>query len=218
MEGVIRKGRAGRHPRVVGPGKGARACLLVERDTVAGVVADVIVLNGGSSSGKSSLAICLQKRLAGTWLTFGIDDLIRALSHGPTDTTAAGSMEFKPDGSIATGPAFRKAEASWYEGLAAIARAGTGVIIDEVFLDGGDSQSRLQTALDGLHVVWVGVRCDPAIAEARELRRPDRIKGMARDQALRVHQGVSYNIVVDTTDTPTAECTTLIAATLDGRH
>jgi chloramphenicol 3-O phosphotransferase len=190
--------------------------LVPESDTVTGVEVDVIVLNGGSSSGKSSLAVCLQQRLPGTWLTLGIDDLIRALSHGPTDTTAAGTLEFKPDGSIAVGLAFRQAEASWYEGLAAIARAGTGVIVDEVFLDGGVSQAGLQAALRGLAVVWVGVRCHPDTAEARELRRPDRIKGMAKDQAERVHKGVSYDIVVGTTDTSQADCARLIVATLEG--
>jgi chloramphenicol 3-O phosphotransferase len=175
---------------------------------------DVIVLNGGSSSGKSSLAVCLQKRLAGTWLTLGIDDLIRALSHGPTDTTAGGTLEFRTDGSIAVAQEFRTAEASWYEALATIAHAGTGVIVDEVFLDGGVSQARLQKALDGLAVVWIGVRCHPATAEARELQRQDRVKGLARDQAERVHEGVSYDIVVDTTDAAPDECATLIVATL----
>jgi chloramphenicol 3-O phosphotransferase len=183
--------------------------------TVTEVKVDVIVLNGGSSSGKSSIAVCLQKRLAGTWLTLGIDDLIRALSHGPTDTTAGGSMEFRPDGSIRVSPAFRRAEASWYQGLAAIARAGTRVIVDEVFLDGGDSQARLQQALEEITVAWVGVRCEPATAEARELSRPDRMKGLARDQAERVHEGVRYDITVDTTDTPAAACATLIADTLE---
>jgi len=172
---------------------------------------DVIVLNGGSSSGKSSLATCLQNRLDGTWLTLGIDDLIRALSHGPTDRGAAGSMEFAPDGFIAVGDKFRRAQAAWYEGLAAVAHAGTGVIVDEVFLDGGDSQERLRIALGGLAVVWVGVRCQPEIAEARELQRSERIRGMARDQAERVHAGVSYDIVVDTTDTSSAKCATAIA-------
>jgi chloramphenicol 3-O phosphotransferase len=185
-------------------------------DTVTGVNVDVIVLNGGSSSGKSSLAICLQTRLSGTWLRLGIDDLIRALSHGPSDATAGGSMEFKPGGSIAIGPGFRQAAASWYRGLAAIARAGTSVIADEVFLDGRYSQDRLQTALEGLAVAWVGVRCDPAIAEAREVRRLDRFRGIARDQAERVHAGVSYDIEVDTTDTSTSDCASWILAKLDG--
>jgi chloramphenicol 3-O phosphotransferase len=125
-------------------------------------------------------------------------------------------LEFKPDGSIGVQQAFRKAEASWYQGLAAIARAGTSVIVDEVFLDGGNSQARLQAVLRGVRVIWVGVRCDPVIAEARELRRRDRTKGMARDQAERVHYGVSYDIVVDTTDTSTTQCAAMIAATLEG--
>jgi len=177
----------------------------------------VIVLNGSSSSGKSSLAVCLQRRLAGTWLTLGIDDLIRALSHGPTDTTAGGTLQFRTDGSIAVAPAFRRAEASWYEALAAIARDGTSLIVDEVFLDGGVSQARLQKALDGLAVVWVGVHCHPEVAEARELQRHDRLKGLARDQAKRVHEGVSYDIVVDTTGAAPDECATLILATLEER-
>jgi chloramphenicol 3-O phosphotransferase len=120
-------------------------------------------------------------------------------------------MEFKPDGSIRVAPAFRRAQASWYQGLAAMARAGTRLILDEVFLDAGNSQARLQRALDGIAVAWVGVCCDPDIAEARELSRGDRIKGLARDQADRVHEGVGYDITADTTDTPTAACATLIA-------
>jgi chloramphenicol 3-O phosphotransferase len=187
----------------------------VKRDTVHQVRADVIVLNGGSSSGKSSIAICLQRRLAGLWLRLGIDDLIRALSHGPSDTTTAGTLDFKPDGSIAVAPAFRTIQASWYEGLAAIARTGTGVILDEVFLDGGDSQAGLENSLRGLDVVWVGVRCDSEIAEARELQRGDRARGLARYQSERVHAGVSYDIVVDTSDTSSDICAMSILATLE---
>jgi chloramphenicol 3-O phosphotransferase len=173
---------------------------------------EVIVLNGGSSAGKSTLAACLQERLDGTWLTLGIDDLIRALSHGPMDRGGGGTIDFAPDGSVAVGERFRRAEAAWYDGLAAIARAGTGVIVDDVFLDAGESQARLRTALDGLTVIWVGVRCRPEVAEAREREREGRIRGMARDQAERVHAGVRYDMVVDTTETPAVECARAIEA------
>jgi len=121
-------------------------------------------------------------------------------------------MEFEPDGSITVAEEFRKAEASWYEGLATIARTGTGVIVDEVFLDAAQSQARLRAALEGLDVLWVGVRCAPGVAEGRELQRPDRIRGMARDQAERVHDGVRYDIVVDTSHTSSAECAREIVA------
>lgn len=175
---------------------------------------EVIVLNGGSSSGKSSIATCLQQRLEGTWLTLGIDDLIRGMSHGPADTTAGGTLEFTSDGSVVVGAAFRRAETAWSEGLAAMARAGTSLIIDEVFLGGGESQARLRIALKGLSVIWVGVQCQPAVAEARELQRADRNIGMARHQAELVHRGVEYDVVVDTSETTPDECTAAIVAWL----
>ena len=170
----------------------------------------VVVLNGGSCSGKSLLATCLQEQLEGTWLTLGVDDLIRALSHGPSDTGAGGTVHFGPDGSISVGDHFREASAAWNQGLAAIASAGMGIIVDDVFLDSGDSQARLQDALRRLAVIWVGVRCDPDVAEARELHRPDRFRGVARDQAERVHSGVHYDIVVDTTTTSSPDCASKI--------
>jgi chloramphenicol 3-O phosphotransferase len=175
------------------------------------VKVQVVVLNGGSSAGKSTLAACLRQRLDGTWLTLGIDDLIHALSHGPGDAGGGGTIDFAPDGSITVGEEFRRAEAAWYEGLAAMARAGSGVIVDDVFLDAGESQARLRAAFEGLAVFWVGVRCQREVAEARELEREGRVRGMARDQAERVHAGVSYDVVVDTTHTSAEECAETIA-------
>lgn len=171
---------------------------------------DVIVLNGGSSSGKSSIAEPLQRQLEGTWIVVGVDDLIRALSFGPSDTSAGGSLTFRADGTIAVSEKFRGAEDAWRKGLAAMAEAGTGVIMDEVFLDGGTSQARLARILAGLSVVWVGVGCDPDVAEARELDRGDRVQGMARDQALRVHEGVHYDLAVDTTTGGPEDCAKVI--------
>ena len=178
----------------------------------------VIVLNGGSSSGKSSLATCLQRRLDGTWLSLGIDDLIRALSHGPLDTGAGGSLEVSSEGSVIVTDAFRTAELAWYEGLGAMARAGAGVLIDEVFLGGAAGQARLQAALEGLVVIWVGVRCAPEVAEARERQRLDRKIGMAREQALRVHWGVAYDLVVNTSDATPDECAAVIVNWMAARN
>jgi chloramphenicol 3-O phosphotransferase len=191
-----------------------------------GRVIPVVVLNGGSSSGKSSIARRLQRLLGPTWLTLGVDDLVRALPGGDEldeliraqpeagPVGAAGSIEFGPDGSVTVGEDFRWAEASWYAGLAAIGRCGTGLILDEVFLGGRSSQERLSQALTDLPVVWVGVRCDPEVAAAREASRPDRVGGMARLQAARVHEGVVYDLVVDTTAVSAADCASLIAAHL----
>ena len=174
----------------------------------------VVVLNGGSSSGKSSIARCLQGVLGSTWLTLGVDDLIRALPGGEQPVGTKPSIHFGSDGSVTVGGDFRRAEVAWYRGLAAIARSGTGLIIDEVFLGGRSSQDRLAEALADLTVAWVGVCCSPEVAAARELTRPDRILGMARRQAERVHEGVRYDLVVDTTVASPADCAATIAAHL----
>ena len=147
-------------------------------------------------------------------MTVGIDDLIRAISHGPTDTTAGGTLEFTSDGSVVVGDEFRRAGTAWYEGLAAIARSGddVGIIVDEVFLAGGQSQARLRSALGELPVVWVGVRCQPEVAAERERERADRHVGMARRQSERVHIGVDYDVAVDTSDTSADECALAIMA------
>ncbi len=111
---------------------------------------------------------------------------------------------------VNTSEQFRQVADAWDQGLAAIARSGTGVIIDEVFLGGGVSQSRLSLALSDRKVLWVGVHCDREVASSRELSRTDRIKGMARTQSSMVHAGVVYDIEVDTSDMSALECAHVI--------
>jgi len=171
----------------------------------------VIVLNGGSSSGKTGIARCLQEVLPGPWLRFSIDDLIEALPQSLVGTDGQG-IAFGAHGEVDVGELFRELEAAWMAGLAAMARAGAPVIVDDVFLSGGVSQQRTRTHLAGLDVLWVGVRCDPEIAVARETARGDRVTGMAASQAEIVHEGVVYDVEVDTSRTESLDCARAIAA------
>ncbi|WP_442906162.1 chloramphenicol phosphotransferase CPT [Kitasatospora sp. NBC_00458] len=170
----------------------------------------VIVLNGGSSSGKSGIARCLQAVLPDPWLALGTDTLVEAMPASMQ--TADGGIGFAPDGEVTVGPEFRTLEAAWIEGIAAMARAGARVIVDEVFLGGPDSQQRWRKALGGLRVLWVGVRCDGAVAAGREVARGDRTIGMAASQADAVHRGVRYDLEVDTAHAESMECARTIAA------
>ena len=136
------------------------------------------MLNGGSSSGKSSIARYLQVVLPPTWLVLGVDDLIAALP--PEVGVDPSLITFEPGGGVIVGPAFRKAEAAWHQGLAAMARSGIGVIVEDVFLGRAEAQGRLRSAFQGLTVLWVGVRCDATVAAGREATRSDRtLVGMA---------------------------------------
>jgi chloramphenicol 3-O phosphotransferase len=170
------------------------------------VTARVILLNGGSSSGKSGIARCLQAILPDPWLGFGTDTLVQALPP------SAAGIEFAPDGAVIIGPEFRALEAAWIAGIAAMARAGARIIVDEVFLGGPASQQRWKDALDTLPVLWVGVRCESAVAAGREIARGDRVIGMAASQAEVVHEGIVYDLLVDTTHTEALGCARAIAA------
>ena len=172
----------------------------------------VIVLNGGSSSGKSGIARCLQAVLPDPWLAFGTDTLVQAMPMS-LQTSAAG-IEFAQDGEVIVGPEFRTLEAAWIAGIAAMAHAGARVIVDEVFLGGAASQQRWKSALGTLQTLWVGVSCNAAVAAAREVARGDRVTGMAASQAELVHRGVVYDLQVDTTHAEALACAQAIAVRL----
>jgi chloramphenicol 3-O phosphotransferase len=174
------------------------------------VTTQVIVLNGGSSSGKSGIARCLQAVLPGAWLAVSVDTLVEAMPASMR--TSETGIEFAADGGVSVGPEFRELEAAWMEGIAAMARAGARIIVDDVFLGGAESQRRWRKALDGLDVLWVGVKCESAVAAGREIARGDRVRGMAASQAEVAHRGVLYDVEVDTTRTESLECARTIAA------
>ncbi|MFB6903462.1 chloramphenicol phosphotransferase CPT [Streptomyces bacillaris] len=174
----------------------------------------MIVLNGGSSSGKSGIVRCLQALLPDPWLALGTDTMVEAM---PAALQAAETgIVFGPDGSVSIGSEFRELEDAWTEGVAAMARAGARIIVDEVFLSGAAGQRRWSEQLGGLGVLWVGVRCAGEVAAGREIARGDRTVGMAAAQAESVHRGVVYDLEVDTTRTESLECARTIAAHVRG--
>ncbi|WP_326559833.1 chloramphenicol phosphotransferase CPT [Micromonospora sp. NBC_01796] len=164
----------------------------------------VIVLNGGSSSGKSGIVRCLKHLLPNPWIDLGVDDLI--------DRLPPSMVTFGQQGEVVLGRGFGDLQHAWMVGVAAMAGAGAPVIIDDVFLGGASSQERARTHLAGLEVLWVGVRCAPNIAAGREIARGDRVIGMAASQAETVHQGVVYDVEVDTSHTESLDCARAIAA------
>jgi chloramphenicol 3-O phosphotransferase len=192
-------------------GHGGRAVRPVREGPYCGAVTtQMIILNGGSSSGKSGIVRCLQAVLPDPWLAFGCDSFVEALPAKMQATDAG--IVVAADGTVSVGTDFQALEAAWRDGVGAMARAGARIIIDDVFLGGAASQQRWLKALDGLAVLWVGVRCDGAVAAGREVARGDRTEGMAASQADVVHKGVRYDLEVDTTRTESLVCARTIAA------
>lgn len=172
----------------------------------------MVILNGGSSSGKSELVRCLQTILPDPWLAQGVDGFVEALPARLQDDDTG--IQFGPDGQISVGEQFRALEAHWAAGVVGMVRSGGRVLVDDVFLGGARSQQRWADALGDIPVLWVAVRCEAAVAAAREAARGDRVPGMAAEQADVVHRGVRYDVEVDTSRTETLDCALAIAVYL----
>jgi chloramphenicol 3-O phosphotransferase len=157
----------------------------------------VIVFNGGSSSGKSTITRALQEVLPGVWLRLGVDTLVDA---SPPSLLSPDGLDLAADGSVHVGAAFAETEDRWMAGIARMAEVGAQILIEDNFVSGPTAQQRWRRALAGVPVGWVGVRCDPPTAERREQARGDRTSGMARQQAEVVHAGIDYDLEVDTSD------------------
>jgi chloramphenicol 3-O phosphotransferase len=117
------------------------------------VTTQVLVLNGSSSSGKTTIAGCLKAILPTPWISLSIDDLLHALPPSLNDSDAG--ISFGEHGEVTIGEGFREIASAWMAGIAAMARAGARIIYDDVLLSGAESQARLRAQLDGLSVLWV---------------------------------------------------------------
>ena len=91
----------------------------------------VIVLHDGSSTGKTEIARCLQAILPRPWIRIGVDDLLDALP--PSLMDSGSGVAFGRQGEVTLGDGFRAIDAAWMAGVAAMARAGARVIVDDVF-------------------------------------------------------------------------------------
>jgi chloramphenicol 3-O phosphotransferase len=170
----------------------------------------VVVLNGTSSAGKTSIACRFRTSEANAgrcWLLIGIDDFndklpfpwMRAGDHD--GAYSDDGVQFVPTTHgivVRTGPVGRRWYAAYRRTVAACARAGIDVIVDDVVYDEAAARD-WRDALDGLDVTWVAVHCDVDVAEARERARGDRLHGVARGMAGAVHAHVRYDIELDAT-------------------
>lgn len=171
----------------------------------------VVALNGTSSAGKTTMARCLQERAADTWVLFGVDTFIPAIPERLEGVPEGWTIQ--PDGTIAVGDEWHRQYGHWRASVAAFARSGGDVLLDEVLLRGGAGQQEWNDVFDGLTVTWVAVHCDLGELERREIERGDRALHTARWQHSRVHVGVRYDIELDSTST----APDVLAAQLDSQ-
>jgi chloramphenicol 3-O phosphotransferase len=162
----------------------------------------VVILNGVSSVGKSSVGRALQEITQAPMLYVAMDDYLSMLPRHTFGTPEGLTFITRDDNGspsteVVAGVLVRKALADMRCAVAALAAAGNDVIVDDVmFLSGEDAEYR--RLMPHAEVRLVALTAPLAIVEARECARGDRTLGLARWQFDRVHHGRRYDLEIDT--------------------
>lgn len=162
----------------------------------------IILINGPSSSGKTTLALAAQNRLATPFLRFSFDLFLdsQALPLEPIRQGKFAWDAIRP--AVFTG---------LHRCVPALARAGNNVIFDHII----ESQAWLEDLLEslsGLDVFFVGLHCSLTELERRELQRGNRRQGDAQMDFQTVHRFASYDLELNSENALEANTTALIEA------
>ncbi len=170
----------------------------------------VILLNGPSSSGKTTLAKSLQHSL---YTRYGLYSLV--LSVDQLLHAATGNYTSVIDGLERTGLPLID---TFHAAVAAAARAGAWVIVDHVVGENPNWITHLNNRLQGIPVLSIQVNCAAAELQRREASRTDRPPDWphAARQARTIHLPLPNQIVLDTTRTSPEACVACILDVLGG--
>ncbi|ETW22607.1 membrane protein [Mycobacterium gastri 'Wayne'] len=171
----------------------------------------LIILNGGSSAGKTSLALAFQDLAAECWMHLGIDLFWFALPPAQLDLDRVRPEYYtwdsvvEDDGldwfTVRPGPLLDQAMHARHHAIRAYLDNGMNVIADEVIW-------KREWLVDALRIfedcrVWmVGVHVSDQEGARRERERGNRYPGWNRGSARAAHADAEYDFELDTTATP----------------
>ena len=162
----------------------------------------IILVNGASSSGKSTLCRALQASSEEPFWHFSIDHF-RNSGVLPMQRIENGDFSWS------------EMRAAFFEGfhrsLPALAAAGNNLIVEHI-VETDAWMCRLVRLLDSFDVFFVGLHCSLTELEARELQRGDRRPGEARRDYSIVHTFCTYDIEIDTNARPEVLSAEVLAA------
>ncbi len=162
----------------------------------------IVILNGASSSGKTSILRALQDMLPEPYLDAGIDKFIWMLPKRYLDRPLWDDVLGL---AVQPGETGRRLFSGMHQAIAALARAGNNVLADHVLVEPAWVNECAALFCD-LPAYLVGIRCPLAVLEERERSRKDRTLGQARDQYPVVHAHRIYDLEVDTSLLTVEEC------------
>jgi chloramphenicol 3-O phosphotransferase len=147
----------------------------------------IIVINGPSSSGKTTLALALQRKLDMPFIRFSFDLFLDHKAF-PSEQIKRGRFSWDQ-----MRPAVFR---GIHRCLPALATAGNNLIFDHI-IETKAWLYELVSLISGLDVFFVGVHCSLPELERRELQRGDRRPGEARQDFLTVHKIPVYDLEIN---------------------
>lgn len=166
----------------------------------------IIVLNGTSSSGKTTLLKALQKVMDEPYLDAGIDKFIWMLPGRHLDRPLWDDVLGEAD---RAGELGHRLFSGMHHAIAALSWRGNNVIADHVLVE-PKWVSECAVLFADLPAYLVGVRCPLDVVDEREQSRRDRTLGQARKQFDVVHAHGVYDLEVDTSLLNVDECVACI--------
>lgn len=164
----------------------------------------VILLNGTTSSGKSSIATALLDRLDRPYFHMPVD----AINAMRADNWAARL------GEAGFAAVLERTVLGYHRAVAGMALAGNDIVMDHVLREPHWFADCLEV-FAGVEVVFVGIHCDLDELRRRELARGDREPGRAEYHFSRVHVHGDYDIECDSGRDSATECADHIVDRLD---
>ncbi|MEM1232193.1 MAG: AAA family ATPase [Pseudomonadota bacterium] len=171
----------------------------------------IILLNGSSSSGKTTLARALQQVLAEPYQHIALDqfrdglpDRLRGM-NAPPGTSGAAGLNVVPatvDGEAVThicfGATGNRVKRAMRRCVAALAEEGVNVVVDDLLLARADLEDYVRV-LAPFRTYLIAVRAPLPVLTAREEARGGRFPGTARSHHRSVHaHGADYDLEIDT--------------------
>jgi chloramphenicol 3-O phosphotransferase len=163
---------------------------------------NIIIINGPSSSGKTTLALALQKQFDIPFIRFSFDLFLDHKAF-PMEQIRNGTFSWdlmRP--SVFTGI---------HQCLPALATAGNHIIFDHI-IETKAWLYNLISLISELDVFFVGLHCSLPELERRERQRGDRRTGEARQDLQTVHSITSYDLELNSENALDENATLLIQA------
>ena len=159
----------------------------------------VILLNGASSSGKTSIAEQLLLMLNPPYVHMSVDAINSMRAKAKTLALNADELA----------AVLARTRAGFHRAVAGMAQAGNNIVADCVLSEPWRLLDCLTVMVD-CEVVFVGVRCSTRELQRRERDRGDREAGLSAMQQHQVHAHGIYDIECDTTAATPQDCAIVI--------